>query len=136
MLTDSPILEILGRIFDERSNRVTISEHGGTTISYTGDPEDSVADFEPRTSTACWRMELRCQSLARKAERSMLAASMTGSIASSSVRLVTSLSASMSRRSTDIPGLSIPDCRRELVGHHRRSGTGPVRRNSDPGDRR
>ncbi|WP_079261814.1 HEPN domain-containing protein [Mycobacteroides abscessus] len=48
MLTDSPILEILGRIFDERSNRVTISEHGGTTISYTGDPEDSVADFEPR----------------------------------------------------------------------------------------
>lgn len=27
---------------------MTISEHGGTTISYTGDPEDSVADFEPR----------------------------------------------------------------------------------------
>ncbi|RIS51807.1 HEPN domain-containing protein [Mycobacteroides abscessus] len=48
MLTESPILEIQGRIFDERANLVTVSEHGGTTISYTGDPEDMVADFEPR----------------------------------------------------------------------------------------
>ncbi|SKT84152.1 Uncharacterised protein [Mycobacteroides abscessus subsp. massiliense] len=29
-------------------SRETVNKHGGTTISYTGDPEDSVADFEPR----------------------------------------------------------------------------------------
>ncbi len=36
---DCPALETLGHIFDERANVVRISEHGGVTITNSGDPE-------------------------------------------------------------------------------------------------
>ena len=45
---DRPALETLGRIFDERAYKVTVSPSGGVTISYSGDPEDMVSDFQPR----------------------------------------------------------------------------------------
>ncbi|OBI14919.1 hypothetical protein A5712_29790 [Mycobacterium sp. E2327] len=45
---DRPALETLGRIFDERANVVRISERGGVTITCSGDPEDLIADFQPR----------------------------------------------------------------------------------------
>jgi hypothetical protein len=43
-----PALEVVGRIFDERAYRITISEHGGVTIAHSGNPDDLVADFQPR----------------------------------------------------------------------------------------
>lgn len=43
-----PVLETVGRIFDERAYRITVSEHGGVTIAHSGDPDDLVADFQPR----------------------------------------------------------------------------------------
>lgn len=46
---DEPTLETLGRIFDERSHVVTVSPTGGVTVTQSGDPEDLIADFEPRT---------------------------------------------------------------------------------------
>ena len=44
----TPALETLGRIFDERAYRVEVSPRGGTTITESGDPDDLVADWEPR----------------------------------------------------------------------------------------
>ncbi|MBO0881241.1 MAG: hypothetical protein J2P17_13010 [Mycobacterium sp.] len=44
----TPVLETVGRIFDERAYRVTVSEHGGVTIAHSGNPDDLVADFQPR----------------------------------------------------------------------------------------
>jgi hypothetical protein len=43
-----PVLETVGRIFDERAYRITVSEHGGVTIAHSGNPDDLVADFQPR----------------------------------------------------------------------------------------
>ena len=48
-VTGQPVLDVLGRLFDERANRVQVSPTGGVTITYSGDPDDLVADFEPRT---------------------------------------------------------------------------------------
>ena len=48
-LTGAPALETLGRIFDERAYVVDVTPYGGVTISHSGDPEDLVADWEPRT---------------------------------------------------------------------------------------
>jgi hypothetical protein len=44
----APVLETVGAIFDERAYRITVSEHGGTTIAHSGNPDDLVADFQPR----------------------------------------------------------------------------------------
>lgn len=43
-----PVLETVGRIFDERAYRITVSEHRGVTIAHSGNPDDLVADFQPR----------------------------------------------------------------------------------------
>jgi hypothetical protein len=45
---EDPVLETVGAIFDERAYRITISEHGGVTIAHSGNPDDLVADFQPR----------------------------------------------------------------------------------------
>lgn len=47
-ITGRPLLETLGRIFDERAYVVDVSSRGGVTVSHSGDPEDLVADWEPR----------------------------------------------------------------------------------------
>jgi hypothetical protein len=46
----TPLLETVGwpALFDEVAYRITVSEHGGTTIAYSGNPDDLVADFQPR----------------------------------------------------------------------------------------
>jgi ApeA N-terminal domain 1 len=44
----TPVLETVGRIFDERAYRDAVSQHGGVTISNSGNPDDLVADFQPR----------------------------------------------------------------------------------------
>jgi len=43
-----PVLETVGAIFDERTYRITVSEHGGKAIAHSGDPDDLIADFQPR----------------------------------------------------------------------------------------
>ena len=48
-ITGQPVLEVLELLFDERSYRIHLSPHGGKTISYSGDADDLVADFQPRT---------------------------------------------------------------------------------------
>ena len=45
----SKVLDVLGRIFDERSNVVRVSPTGGVTVTMSGNAEDHIADFEPRT---------------------------------------------------------------------------------------
>lgn len=47
-LVGGPVLETLGRLFDERAYVVDVSPRGGVTISHSADPEDVVADWEPR----------------------------------------------------------------------------------------
>jgi hypothetical protein len=45
----APVLETVGwpPLFDERAYRITFSEHG-MTIAHSGNPDDLVADFQPR----------------------------------------------------------------------------------------
>jgi hypothetical protein len=42
------VLETDDPIFDERAYRITHSDHGGTAIAHSGNPDDLVADFQPR----------------------------------------------------------------------------------------
>jgi hypothetical protein len=48
-LAPAPMLDIYGRLFDERAHRVDRSPTGGVTITSSGNPDDLVADFAPRT---------------------------------------------------------------------------------------
>jgi hypothetical protein len=45
---EAPRLETVGGVFDERAYRIIVSEHGGVTIPFSGNPDDLVADFQPR----------------------------------------------------------------------------------------
>ena len=57
-----PVLETVGAIFDERAYRITVSKHGGVTIAHSGNPDDLVADFQPRNINGQLR-DGRCVSL-------------------------------------------------------------------------